>query len=44
MLFSKLGKNYNNEPEIFKKGTTIIRNPTNEKINLKVELDIESKE
>ncbi|CAD8135838.1 unnamed protein product [Paramecium pentaurelia] len=44
LLFSKLQKNYNNEPEIFKKGTTIIRHPTNERINLKVELDVDSKE
>lgn len=25
LLFSKIGKNYNNELEMFKKGTTLIR-------------------
>lgn len=27
ILFAKVGKNYNNEPEQFKKGTTLIRQP-----------------
>ncbi|CAD8128816.1 unnamed protein product [Paramecium sonneborni] len=44
LLFTRLGKNYNNEPEIFKKGTTIIRQPMKEKVNLKVELDVDNKE